>query len=74
MAIGDDALAAGIPLMTGAELANTLDTEMNLTRDEIARRAPITVTPGTSIRQAAQVMTAPYALIRINSKKEIIIK
>ncbi len=25
---------------------------------EIARRAPITVTPGTSIRQAAQVMTA----------------
>lgn len=38
MAIGDDALAAGIPIMTGSEPANTLDTEMNKTRDEIARR------------------------------------
>lgn len=38
MAIGDDAIAAGIPIMTGTEQANTLDTEMNLTRDEIARR------------------------------------
>lgn len=38
MAIGDDALAAGIPIMNGTEQANTLDTEMNKTRDEIARR------------------------------------
>jgi len=38
MATGDDALAAGIPVMTGTEPANTLDTEINLTRDVIAQR------------------------------------
>ena len=43
--IGDDATAAGIPIMTGNEQAKTLDTEINLTRDEIARRGRRAVTP-----------------------------
>ena len=47
MAIGDDATAAGIPIMTGNEQANTLDTEINFTRDEIARRGRRAVTPVT---------------------------
>lgn len=38
MATGDDALAAGMAIMTGNELANTLDTEVNLSRDYIAQR------------------------------------
>lgn len=38
-AIGDDAAAAGIPLTSGAALANTIDTEINGAKDEIARRA-----------------------------------
>ena len=38
MATGDDALAAGMAIMTGAEAAHTLDTEMNKTRDYIAQR------------------------------------
>lgn len=36
MAIGDDATAAGMSVLTGNELANTLDTEDNRTRDYIA--------------------------------------
>ena len=38
MAVGDEALAAGMAIMSGSELANTLDTEMNKTRDYIAQR------------------------------------
>lgn len=38
MATGDDALAAGMQIMTGNEQARTLGTEMNLTRDYIAQR------------------------------------
>lgn len=38
MATGDDALAAGMAVMTGNEPANTLDTEVNKTRDYIAQR------------------------------------
>ncbi|MCR2785441.1 MULTISPECIES: hypothetical protein [unclassified Microbacterium] len=38
MAIGDDAVAAGMAAMTGGEDADTLDTEMNKTRDYIAQR------------------------------------
>ena len=45
--IGDDATAAGIPIMTGNEQANSLDTEINRTRDEIARRGRRAVTPIT---------------------------
>lgn len=44
MAVGDDALAAGMAIMSGSELANTLDTEMNKTRDYIAQRTSA-VTP-----------------------------
>lgn len=61
MATGDDALAAGIPIMTGSELANTLDTEINKTRDEIARRTS-TVLPvvkgGTGSTTAAAARAA----------------
>jgi hypothetical protein len=38
MAIGDDALAAGMTLVSGAAPANTLDTLINGALDEIARR------------------------------------
>lgn len=37
MAIGDDAVAAGYPILTGSEPANTLDTEENRTRDFVAQ-------------------------------------
>ena len=39
MATGDDALAAGMVLVQGTSLANTLDTEDNLTRDYVAQYA-----------------------------------
>lgn len=35
MAIGDRASEAGLPLTTGSELANTIDTEINRTRDYV---------------------------------------
>jgi hypothetical protein len=38
-ATGDDAAAAGMALVSGGALANTLETEVNLTRDYIAQRA-----------------------------------
>jgi cystathionine beta-lyase family protein involved in aluminum resistance len=37
MAVGDDALAAGMDLVAGSDLANTIDTEINKTRDYIAQ-------------------------------------
>jgi hypothetical protein len=37
MAIGDDAVLAGMDIVTGSELANTIDTEINKTRDYIAQ-------------------------------------
>lgn len=56
MAIGDDALAAGMDILTGNELANTLDTEENKTRDYIAQRTNA-ITPvvkgGTGANSAA---------------------
>ena len=56
MAIGDTAAAAGLPLVAGTELANTLDTIENQTRDMIgdviltqAPRVRVgTVLPGTT--------------------------
>lgn len=44
MATGDDAVAAGMAILTGNELANTIDTEVNKTRDYIAQRTSA-VTP-----------------------------
>ncbi|WP_396659508.1 tail fiber domain-containing protein [Microbacterium sp.] len=38
MAIGDDAASAGMDLVSGATAANTLDTEINKSRDYIAQR------------------------------------
>lgn len=57
MATGDDALAAGMDILDGTEPANTLDTEVNKTRDYIAQRTSA-VTPiakgGTGAETAAQ--------------------
>lgn len=77
--IGDDALAAGMQLMTGNEPARTLDEEMNLTRDYIARRTNA-VTPvnkggtGAQTADAARVnlglgplATAPRLDVIINN-------
>lgn len=36
---GDDAAAAGMAVVAGSVLANTIDTEINTTRDYIAQRA-----------------------------------
>lgn len=67
MAIGDDALAAGMEIMTGQEPANTLDDEVNKTRDYVAQRTSA-VTPvakggtGASTAAAARAslgVTAP---------------
>lgn len=44
MAIGDAAVLAGMAILTGSEPANTIDTEINKTRDYIADRTS-TVTP-----------------------------
>lgn len=56
MAIGDDALAAGMDLVSGSALLNTIDTEENKTRDYIAQRTNA-VTPvgkgGTGATTAA---------------------
>lgn len=61
MAIGDDALAAGMDLVSGSTAANTLDTEENKTRDYIAQRTNL-VTPvlkgGTGSTTAAGARTA----------------
>lgn len=61
MATGDDALAAGMDILTGAEPANTLDTEINKSRDYIAQRTN-EVTPiskgGTGASTAASARTA----------------
>lgn len=60
MAVGDDALAAGMELVAGTALANTIDTEINLSRDYIAQRTAA-VTPvergGTGATTAAGART-----------------
>lgn len=48
MPIGDDALAAGFPIMSGNEQANTIETEINETRDIIARRVRVSNTAPTT--------------------------
>lgn len=63
MATGDDAVAAGMDILTGNELANTLDTEENKTRDYIAQRTDKPGTPrpvakgGTGATDAAGART-----------------
>jgi hypothetical protein len=48
-AIGDDAAAAGIPLVPGSVAANTIDSELNTTRDYVARFG---IKPGTALAVA----------------------
>lgn len=61
MATGDDALAAGMDVVPGTTLANTIDAEINKTRDYIAQRTAA-VTPiekgGTGQTTAASARTA----------------
>ncbi|MNL85137.1 hypothetical protein D3C87_2133440 [compost metagenome] len=52
MAIGDTAAAAGLDLVSGAALANTLDTEENKTRDyvgDLKMKMPPRIRTGTSL-------------------------
>jgi hypothetical protein len=61
-ATGDDAAAAGIPLTAGSALANTIDTEINGAKDEIARRAKRT---SPTIDIYVQPTAPPHAVGRI---------
>lgn len=60
MAIGDDAIAAGMAIVAGTAQANTIDTEINRSRDYIAQRTSA-VTPitkgGTGATTAAAART-----------------
>ena len=64
MATGDDALAAGMDILTGSEQADDIDEEMNVTRDYIAQRTqqPGDALPiskgGTGASSAAAARTA----------------
>lgn len=66
MATGDAAAAAGMAIMTGAEPANTLDTEVNLTRDYIAQRTS-TVTPVAKGGTGSTTAVAARAALGITS-------
>lgn len=70
MAIGDDALAAGMDILTGNELANTLDTEENKTRDYIAQRTSA-VTPVLKGGTGATTAAGARANLDVNSKQEV---
>lgn len=54
MAVGDDAAAAGMDLVPGSTLANTIDTEINKTRDYIAQK---TVSSASSSAGAGVLVT-----------------
>lgn len=52
MAIGDTAAAAGLDLVAGTALANTLDTEENKTRDyigDLKLKMPARIRTGTTL-------------------------
>lgn len=66
MAIGDDALAAGMDLVLGTALANTLDTEENKTRDYIAQRTNL-VTPITKGGTGSTTAAAARAALGISA-------
>jgi len=61
MAAGDDALAAGFPIVTGSELANTIDTEINITRDILARRVRVSATEPTENLAVGDLWAKPVA-------------
>lgn len=62
MAIGDDALAAGMALTAGTVAANTIDTEINKTRDYIAQRTNAVVPIGSGGTGATTASAARAAL------------
>lgn len=76
MATGDAATAAGMSIMTGNEPANTLDTEINLTRDYIAQRTA-TVTPiakggtGATTAAAARAALGAAASVHTHTKSQV---
>lgn len=59
MAAGDDALAAGFPIVTGNELANTIDTELNITRDLLARKIRVSATAPTTNLKVGDLWAKP---------------
>lgn len=66
MATGDDALAAGMAIMSGTEQANTLDTEINLTRDYVAQRTSA-VTPVAKGGTGSTTATAARAALGVSA-------
>jgi hypothetical protein len=64
MAIGDDAVAAGMALVPGTLAANQLDTEINRTRDYVALRTA-TVTPVA--KGGTGATTAPAARANLDA-------
>jgi hypothetical protein len=67
MAIGDAALAAGMTLVPGTALANTLDTAINETRDFIAQRTSA-VTPVAKGGTGATTASAARAALDVPQK------
>lgn len=71
MAKGDDALAAGMPILDGSEQANTLDDAINETRDFIAQRTAA-VTPITKGGTGAKTAAAARAALGVLSASEVV--
>ena len=69
MAIGDDAIAAGMDIVPGTTLANTIDTELNKTRDYIAQRTSA-VTPIAKGGTGANSASAARANLGVPAKVE----
>lgn len=61
MAIGDDAAAAGFPLVPGTELVRNTDEEINRTRDIIAQTKALIPTGKPAYRTAAGITSGTAA-------------
>lgn len=73
MAIGDDAVAAGMDLVSGSAPANTLDTEENKTRDYIAQRTSA-VTPVAKGGTGATNAAAARANLDVPAKGQVTLR
>lgn len=76
MAIGDDAIAAGMDLVPGSAPANTLDTEDNKTRDYIAQRTDPPGTPRAIAKggTGGNSASAARANLGVPAKAEVILR
>lgn len=72
MAIGDDAANAGMDVLTGTELANTIDTEINKSRDYIAQRTSA-ITPVAKGGTGAATAAAARANLDVVGNDQIVI-